>query len=187
MDMLMSVNAGPGAAPVYEADMISSVQSFNEPFCAQAAVTGIVAHGNAFVFMVCNASDSASVEILGNINPANGPYYGIQEEQNSNQQLINLVSNPSVGTPYDLSIGVGADGDTTLGVRSDSQMLATTTGNNLGAGPLYVLFGQLEGYPYTAGNNEAQWRDVMVATPEPSGLLPLAIGSLGLARRRRRN
>ena len=167
MDMLMTVNAS-GATPVYEADMIQSVQSFSGPFTAQAQVTGIVSHGNTFVFMVYG-SNSSNVEIMGNLNPGNGSYYGINEEQNFNQNLIQLVSNPSVNTPYTLSVGVDASGNTTLTIASGGETLASTTGNNLGIGPLYVLIGQLEGYPYTAGNNEAQWQDVTVTGSSGTG------------------
>ena len=172
MDMLMTVNAS-GATPVYEADMIQSIQSFSGPFTAQAQVTGIVSHGNTFVFMVYG-SNSSNVEIMGNLNPGNGPYYGINEEQNFNQQLIQLVSNPSVNTPYTLSVGVDVSGNTTLTVASGGQSLATTSGNNLGTGPFYVLIGQLEGYPYTAGNNDAQWQYAKVTGGGVTGTSPTA-------------
>ena len=67
--------------------MIQSRQSFNVAVYNSGPSDGDCFSWKHVPFMVCNADDSHSVELVGNLNPANGQYYGISAQQDTGLQI----------------------------------------------------------------------------------------------------
>ena len=158
-----------GVSGIYQFTGIQSVQSFTPPFITQVTVMGTVADGNPFVFYLVTGDLSQSVSLLGNLNPRDGSYYGIN--LNTTDTFIpsaKLYPSPAVNVWYTISIAVDATGKANVTLAGANGIaLASQNGINLGTKPFYLALAQLEGLPYAAstGPNTAIWQQIQVSTP----------------------
>jgi len=167
-----------GVNTSFEVAAVQSVGSFSPPFVAEATVSGMVSNGTLFVFAMASADGGQEVLFSGCLNPADGAKYGLWENHYalSIPSLVDypfwslfgekLVSNPSVGTPYNLNMAFGANGQANLTVMNQGKVIGDTS-VNVGTGPFYLLLGQEEGLPSTVGSNEAVWGSVSVVGQVP--------------------
>jgi hypothetical protein len=132
-------------------------------------VTATVADGNPFLLIISSANGGQGVGIAGNLNPANGPDYGIWDiysqgvGTNWAGLVDKLVASPSLNTQYQLTITVDSSGNANLVVASGGQTLGTLS-KQVGLGPYYVILAQGEGLPFTIGPNQAYWQAVEVTS-----------------------
>jgi hypothetical protein len=156
-----------GVTSTYEAATIQSIQAFTPPFTLQASVMGTMSDGNAFDLIISSENGGLGVGIDGNLNSANGPYYGIWDGYsqgvgtNWNMLADKLVTSPSLNTLYQLTIMVDSSGNANLVVASGGQTLGGITKQlGLANNQFYVILVQWEGLPYTIGPNQAYWQSV---------------------------
>lgn len=152
-----------GVSGTYQTDTIQSVQSFSAPFTVQSTVMGTQSVGDAFLLAITTADASQGIDIAGNLNSGNAPYYGINYDVPSGgvwNTQGKLFSSPSLNTEYSLSISVSSSGLATETVSSNGQQLGTAT-YQVGTGPFYLILAQHEGAPTTgAGPNQAYWQSI---------------------------
>lgn len=160
---------------------IEMLQPLAPPFTVQANVTGIKAVGNTFVLYLVasnlvNSPNSPYVAISGNLNSANGSFYGVWEDDST----VTPTFGQSLGQPlqpavpallndqYTLNISVDATGMANVWVgdaagnevgRATGICLGQlTNGTCVSTGQFNVVLGQREGSPsLPAGPNVANW------------------------------
>ena len=148
---------------------IESLSSFYPPFVANVSVMGTSSHGAAFLFVLTNPSSTRWLAVDGYLNSGEGTAYGIGLDVRDPASgggwmyLGNLVSSPSLGRWYDVTIEVSQNGLATVGVGSQGQPLGTMRVDiGAGAGPFVLGLMQAENSPPTVGNNVADWAQVSV-------------------------
>lgn len=152
---------------------IASTETFSPPFTLTATVKGVTAHGNAFAIYLATDDVSQWLNIQGNLNPENRPYYGIRMSFTSRGKVYHgahIYRNPTTNTFYTIRVSVGADGRASVQLKDGNRLLCSEGGLQVGTGPFRVALGQREGLPrVAAGPNVAIWKNVSVL-PSPAGI-----------------
>ncbi len=152
---------------------LQSTQAFAPPLALTAVVTGTRSSGNPFGLVLISASGTEFVDIAGNLNPENRPYYGIRFDVSGAPEGLGhylgntaLVTAPRVGVAYTLHLSLEADGSCTATVLDPAgDVLGHAAGVGVGRGPFYVVLAQWEGGPRTPGPNVAIWRSLTLESP----------------------
>ena len=144
----------------YQITGLQSKESFTPPFKVRASVIGTIANGEPFALYIVSEDLHQSLRVEGNLNPHNGPYYGISVSPEKGQGA-KVSRDVSVKRWYKVEFAVDANGVAT-GTVSDSQgtNILSKSDMPIGLGPFFVLLIQREGAPYTVGVNEAIWSSV---------------------------
>jgi hypothetical protein len=114
------------------------------------------------------------MSILGNLNSANDPFYGMWVNYTGSgiSFLLKgdlLFSEPTTNTLYTIQISVdGTGAGTALLADTNGDILALETELAVGTGPFYVVLAQREATPNTVGTNIAVWNCASVV----SGAIP---------------
>lgn len=147
---------------------LASVRTYSAPLTMTVTVEGTIANGNPFELLLVNNDLSSRMSLLGNLNSANDPYYGIWVNYKGSATPFHMggdlfFSQPTTNTPYTMQLSVDGTGHATA-------RLADTNGNFVrtdllvGTGPFYVVLAQREGLPVTVGTNIAIWHSISVVT-----------------------
>jgi uncharacterized protein (TIGR03437 family) len=159
---------------------IQSNQSFNPPFSAQVTVMGTVSDANTFLFELTTADASHYIDLRGNLNPNNLPYYGMNLLTNVASAGAFLYTAPSLNVFHTISYSVTAAGMASVALTDpNGNVLGMQNNINIGMGPFYAVLGQFEGTPVTVGANIAVWQQVQVTAPAPPSVLPNGVVSAG--------
>jgi uncharacterized protein (TIGR03437 family) len=169
-----------GTSNIWQYTGIQSNQSFTPPFSAQVTVMGTVSDANTFLFELTTADTSHYIDLRGNLNPNNVPYYGMNLLSNVDSAGAFLYTAPSLNVFYTISYTVTAAGMASV-VLTDPKgnVLGMQSNINIGTGPFYVVLGQFEGTPVTIGANIAVWQQVQVTGPATPSVLPNGVVSAG--------
>jgi uncharacterized RDD family membrane protein YckC len=162
-----------GASGPFRFTGLQSRAAFAPPFELLASVAANVSSGNPFGLFLIDARANEFIDIAGNLNPANRPYYGIRLASADlpaplGRYLGNtlLVVAPRLGTVYTLQLTLDARGTASVAVRDPSgTTLGRVAGVAVGTGPFAVVLAQWEGGPRTPGPNVATWRSVTLTRP----------------------
>lgn len=156
-----------GVKGLYQFTGIQSKQAFSPPFTLRTAAAGILAHGAPIEFYLVNKDLSEYLVISANLNPQNRNYHGISlnsttaglDQGRAHGHSLNIASSAvNVGQWYSIAIDLDARGKANMTMRDGSgAVLAAEEQLNIGRGPFYIVLGQREGWPYTAGANEGVW------------------------------
>ncbi len=160
---------------------IASTETFSPPFTLTATVKGVIAHGNAFAIYLATDDVSQWLNIQGNLNPENQPYYGIRMSFTSRGKVYHgahIYRTPATNKFYTIRVSVGADGRASVQLMDGNSLICSEGGLQVGTGPFHVALGQREGLPRVAGPNVAIWRNVSVL-PSLAGI-SLHIGRHGV-------
>ena len=147
---------------------LASVQTFTPPLTLTVTVEGAVANGNPFEVLLVNKYLSSRMSILGNLNDANEPFYGIWVNHTSSGITFHdrgdmLFAKPAIKTVYTMQLSVDATGNgTALLADANGELLSLRTGLSVGTAPFYVVLAQREGLPQTVGPNVAVWHRASV-------------------------
>jgi hypothetical protein len=140
---------------------------------------GTIANGVPFALYIVSDDLHQSLRAEGNLNPHNGPYYGMSITPEKGQGA-KVSRDVSVKRWYTVEFAVDANGLGTATV-SDSQgtNVLSKADMPIGLGPFFILLVQREGAPYTVGANEAVWSSVelspsAVSTASGSAITPSA-------------
>jgi len=150
----------------FQVAFVQSVQSYSPPFYVSAGVNASADFGNAASLGILSADGSEGIGILGNIDPNNTGYYGI----NYAFPLLNhnvhsaIVKSPALNTWYGYNISVTSGGSATLAVSSGSTTLGTSPSISVGVGPFYILVFEFEGIPNAPGSDFVNWSYVAEGT-----------------------
>jgi uncharacterized protein (TIGR03437 family) len=159
---------------------IQSNQSFTAPFSAQVTVMGTVSDANTFLFELTTADLSHFIDLRGNLNPSNLPYYGMNLLSNVDTAGAFLYNTPSLNVFYTISYTVTAAGMATVVLTDpNGNILGMQSNINIGTGPFYAVLGQFEGTPVTVGPNIAVWQQVQVTGPATPSVLANGVVSAG--------
>jgi len=149
-----------GVSGVYQFTGIQSKAQFSPPFAFRTTVMGLVANGNAFGIYLVGDNLAESLRIEGNLNPRNGPYYGLSIAAGTNPGET-FRRNVGVGRWYTVTVSVDANGVGNVTVTdSRGYLVGTKPDLPVGLGPFYIVLGQREGAPYTVGPNVAVWSSI---------------------------
>jgi len=161
-----------GTSNIWQYTGIQSNQSFVPPFTAQVTVSGTISNANTYLFELTTADASHFIDVRGNLNPSNIPYYGMNLLSNVNAGGAFLYTTPSLNVFYTITYTVTATGMATVALTDPTgKVLGTQTNINIGTGPFYAVLGQFEGTPVTIGQNIAVWQQVQVTGPAPPSIL----------------
>ncbi|HUJ11426.1 MAG TPA: family 16 glycosylhydrolase [Verrucomicrobiae bacterium] len=170
-----------GVNSTYELAGIQSLSTFAPPITLNITVAGTVANGNPFDVFLVSSDLSQRIDISGNLNSANGDYYGVWVNYTGSGlglwQLGDLFyGSPSTGVFYTIQISVGTDGNASISLAdANGNTLASQDGLPVGTGPFYIVLAQREGLPYTVGPNVAIWQSASVTASGSSEIGSLAI------------
>jgi hypothetical protein len=171
---------GMKVSGVNASNRLAGVQSrvtFQPPFTLTATVTSTEAHGNAFELFLVRADQAQWLNVAGNLNPGNGPYFGVWVNyDNSGLPYLslgnNLYSDPNTNSPYTLQLFVERNGLAAVTLSSSNgATLGVQYHMIIGAGPFYIVLGQREGGPIVPGPNVATWKNVSVVPMAPAPVL----------------
>ncbi|MGC8633298.1 MAG: RDD family protein [Candidatus Limnocylindrales bacterium] len=162
-----------GASGPFRFTGLQSRAVFAPPFELLASVAATVSSGNPFGLFLINTQTNEYIDIAGNLNPANQPYYGIrlaapQIPAGLGQYLGDtvLVPAPRLGVVYTLQLVLDAHGTASAAVWDPTgTTLGRAAGVAVGGGPFAVVLAQWEGGPRTPGPNVATWRSLTLARP----------------------
>jgi hypothetical protein len=155
----------------YQFAGIQSLSTLAPPFTVNTTVEGTSSFGNAFAVYLVRGDLGQWVEVLGDLNPATCyqsvwlNYSGIG---NPLYDLGNsLYPNPTTNVFYGVQVSVAANGSATVTLTdaATGDVLGTQSNFSVGAGPFYLVLGQREGAPCTAGPLSATWQSVTVTQP----------------------
>ncbi|WP_423955593.1 hypothetical protein [Candidatus Binatus sp.] len=156
-----------GVDGTYQFTGIQSVSVYSAPLSVEVEVTGLEAHGNAFVLYLVNDTLSEYLTMNGNLNPGNGPYYSVWVASTGLGHISGFDGNEfarevRVMTPYLLYVAVDAFGSAAASVLTLDGSLVGHLHLRVGQGPFHIVLAQREGLPYTIGRNRALWHHVKV-------------------------
>ena len=162
-----------GASGPFRFTGLQSRAVFAPPFELLASVAANVSSGNPFGLFLIDARANEYIDIAGNLNPANRPYYGIrlaapQIPAGLGQYLGDtvLVAAPRLGVVYTLRLVLDAQGTASAAVLDPAgDRLGRASGVAVGSGPFAVVLAQWEGGPRTPGPNVATWRSLTLVRP----------------------
>ena len=162
--MEMSSGGGEGA----NFSGVQSTYAYSAPFDFETTVTGTSSGDSAFSVYLVGGDDGGLAGVEGNLDPGNGPNYGIWDNQeslpagNGFPGSEDLISSPSEGTPYNISISVSASGTASVEVNG----VTSATHADVGPGPYYLFLGQryISGEEETSAANEATWASASLTT-----------------------
>jgi uncharacterized RDD family membrane protein YckC len=162
-----------GASGPFRFTGLQSRAAFAPPFELLASVAANVSSGNPFGLFLIDARANEYIDIAGNLNPANRPYYGIRRAAAGLPAPLGrylgttlLVAAPRLGTVYTLQLTLDARGTASVAVSDPSGItLDRVAGVAVGSGPFAVVLAQWEGGPRTPGPNVATWRSVTLTRP----------------------
>jgi hypothetical protein len=144
----------------YQITGLQSRESFTPPFKVRATVMGTIANGDPFALYIVSDDLHQSLRAEGNLNPHNGPYYGLSVTP-ENGQGSKVTRDVSINRWYIVEFAVDANGAGTATVTDEQgATVLSKTDMLVGTGPFFVLLVQREGAPYTVGVNEAVWSSV---------------------------
>ncbi len=157
---------------------IQSLMTFTPPFTVQANVMGTEATGNPFELFLASSDLSQFLTVSGNLNSANGGYYGIWTTAPNISQLWQLgeqlqpATLAALNVEYTINISVNMQGGATVIVQNSNGTLFGSASNlQVGTGPFYLVLGQREGAPnLPPGPNVAYWNNVSVNQPQPANI-----------------
>jgi hypothetical protein len=149
-----------GVNGTYQITGLQSKESLTPPFKVRATVMGTIANGVPFALYIVSDDLHQSLRAEGNLNPHNGPYYGLSVTPEKGQGA-KVTRDVSVNRWYTVEFAVDANGAGTATVSgSQGTGVLSKTDMPIGMGPFFVLLVQREGAPYTVGVNEAVWSSV---------------------------
>jgi hypothetical protein len=161
-----------GVSGLYQFTGVQSVRTVSPPISLHASAMGTVANGCPIELYLVSADLSEYIVISGNLNPENENYHGVSLKftsgshdlgRSKGQALHLATAEVDTGRWYVISINLDADGYGGVTLADDAgTVLATETHLRVGRGPFHVVLGQSEGWPHTAGANEAIWSWVEV-------------------------
>ena len=166
-----------GVDGAHQSTGIQSVRSFSTPLTLEAEVMGTIANGNPFALYLVSADGGQYLTLNGHLDRGGrGPYslelgYTGLGNDAGNAVRRELSRAVSLHARNVIQITVDARGVGTV-VVGDPQGSRLAAENNLtvGAGPFFVVLAQWEGWPRTAGPNEAVWGKVTISTASPEAI-----------------
>src|ERR1700722_1683060 len=173
--MAPKLSFGPGGMQMSGVDAmeeftgLASAQTFTPPLTLTVTVEGAVANGNPFEVLLVNKDLSSMMSLIGNLNPANDPFYGIWMNYTHSGIMLHergevLFAQPAIKTVYTIQFSVDATGKgTVLLADANGELLSLRTGLAVGTAPFHVVLAQREGLPQTVGKNIAIWHRASVA------------------------
>jgi hypothetical protein len=172
-----------GVNDIYEFTGIQSHSTFASSFTFNTTVMGTDAHGFAFDVYIISGDLSKYFVVGGNLNPANGSYYGMWVNYSGSGTPLGdapqdlLYGRPSTSVFYTIQMSVDTVGNGSVSLLApDGGTLASQSGLAVGTGSFYVVLAQREGLPFVTGPNVAVWQSVAIDVPEPSSMI-LAIAT----------
>ncbi|MHB1883626.1 MAG: hypothetical protein ACYCVV_01160 [Acidimicrobiales bacterium] len=162
-----------GAADEKQFSAVQSASAYSAPFTVKASATGAQSYGNTIGLYLVNSSLSEAFSVEANLNPANTPYYGlwVGNSLTADPHGMELISNPSVNTQYDISMSIDSAGNGTVSVNGSAPYPV----GQVGSGPFYLLLGQREGDPNQSIESEqdhapnvTDWYSASLSPPVPT-------------------
>ena len=138
---------------------LQSTFAYSPPFALQTQVAAIASDVDPINIYLVNSDFSKVFDVEGNFsqgaNQGEGGNYGLYASHATEADLAGdlLLSNPQLGTPYDITMSVDAAGNATASVNGG----APVSVGNIGTGPFFVLLGERAGEPPSATLNEGAW------------------------------
>jgi hypothetical protein len=152
---------------------IQSIASFSTPLTLETAVDGTEANGNAFVIYLVTKDLDEYLTMSANLNVGNGSYYGIWLGSTARGVSLGsdapqmLYQQPGKSIWYIARMAVDSRGLASVTLFNEDRMILASKRNvEVGRGPFYIILGQREGMPITAGPNEAVWSWLMVTSDQ---------------------
>ncbi len=139
---------------------MQSANPYSAPFEFQTSVDGVVSNGSAFAVYLVNANATEAFTLEGDLNAADGNY-GIWADRgigvSAAREIMALSPDaPATGVTYNITMSIDSAGNGTVTVGYSGGSDTASVGD-VGTGPFYVILGQHETTPATAGANVANW------------------------------
>ena len=156
LNFINGMEMGSGGGEGANFSGVQSTYAYSAPFDFETTVTGTSSGDSAFSVYLVGGDDGGLAGVEGNLDPGNGPNYGIWDNQeslpagNGFPGSEDLIASPSEGTPYNISISVSASGTASVEVNG----VTSATHADVGPGPYYLFLGQR----YISGEEETSSR-----------------------------
>ena len=160
-----------GVNGLYQFTGIQSAHSVSAPLTLEAKVMGTIANGNPFALYLVSADGRQYLTLNGNLNKGNVGYYGLglgytglgKAAANPERRGISQAVSVNVWSVIRITVDAGGVGAVAVEDLQGSR-LAAESNLTVGAGALFVVLAQWEGWPRTQGINEAIWGKVSIST-----------------------
>jgi hypothetical protein len=167
-----------GVNSSYKGSSIQTIKSFSPPFTVETYVYGAKSNGNPFVLTLASSNNKKNkvINILGNVNPGNGKYYGIwvirKIEKGRYPNYVGMglpskyskivYSKPNIKGWYLLKVVIDSSGKASIIIKQSGKKRIGYETFGIGKGHFHIILAQFEGLPYTVGPNKAYWKWISI-------------------------